>query len=158
MHHMIPWRRSEERGVSDLFSTLQRDMNRLFENFAFTTPRWDNPAVATAFYPKVDIAEGPEAFEIIAELPGMQEKDIHCTLTGNMLTLRGEKKVEKEEKKKEYYSLERSYGAFERTFNLPADVEPGKVSAKMKDGVLNIMVPKTMSAQKSTKTITIQGS
>lgn len=158
MQSLIPWRRNEERSVFDMFNQLQRDMNRVFDSFMSPTSRYEGSMMpGMHFNPKVDLAENPEGYEIVAELPGLTEKDIHCTLTGNLLTLRGEKKSEREDKKKDYHYVERSYGSFERTFNLGAEVEPGKVSARMKDGVLTIMVPKSMSAQKATKQITIHG-
>ena len=92
--------------------------------------------------PAVDIAEKDKAYEITAELPGLDEKNIDVKVANGMLTIRGEKKEEKEEKKKDYYLSERRYGSFERRFQIPEGVESDKIEASFKKGILTVTLPK----------------
>lgn len=94
------------------------------------------------WYPSVDIAETKDEVIVKAEIPGMTKEDVSISLQENVLTLRGEKKLEKEEKGKTFYRTERSYGSFVRSFNLPTAVLGNKVKAVYKDGVLQITLPK----------------
>jgi HSP20 family protein len=91
-----------------------------------------------------------------AELPGMKKEDIDVSLTEDTITISGEKKKEEKIEKKDYYSLERSYGSFKRSFSLPAEVQTEKASAKFKDGVLEIRIPKTEEAKKKEKKVLIE--
>lgn len=108
--------------------------------------------------PAVDIAERENAYEITAELPGMDEKDIDLTIADGALTIKGEKSEETEEKKKDYYVSERRYGSFQRSFALPEGVDPDKIEASFNKGVLTITLPKTPEAQKAKKKIEVKGS
>ena len=78
-----------------------------------------------------------------AELPGMERKDITLNLEKNVLTLKGERRFEKEAKDENYHRIERSYGSFQRSIPLPAAVDDSKVDASFRDGLLNIVLPKT---------------
>ena len=84
--------------------------------------------------PAVDIAETDKAYEITAELPGMDEKNIEVKFADGVLTIRGEKKDEKEEKKKDYYLSERSYGSFQRSFQVPDGVDTDKIEVDLQVG------------------------
>lgn len=106
--------------------------------------------------PAVDISEKPDAFEICAELPGMDEKDIEIKLANGTLTIKGEKKSEREEKDKDYHYSERSYGAFQRSFTLPPDVDAEQIQANFSKGVLSLHLPKRPEAINAEKTIPIQ--
>ena len=111
----------------------------------FRTVDWAAPAV--------DIAEKDKAFEITAELPGLDAKDVDITLrNGN----KGEKHEDKEEKSKDYYLQERRFGSFERSFSLPDGVDAGKIEASFKNGVLTVSLPKTAEAQKPVKKVEIK--
>ena len=101
--------------------------------------------------PRVDFSEIDEGYELTAELPGMGEDDVECTLSGNMLTVKGEKQEEKEEEKKGFYLKERHYGSFMRNFTLPEDVNPDKLEAEVSEGVLRVFMPKCEKKQKSRK-------
>jgi len=101
--------------------------------------------------PKVDFSEIDDGYELTAELPGMGEEDVECTLSGNMLTVKGEKQEEKEEKKKGYYLKERHYGSFMRNFTLPEDVDSEKMEATVSDGVLRVFMTKCEKKPKSRK-------
>jgi HSP20 family protein len=98
---------------------------------------------AWEWMPDVDIAETDGNITVKAELPGMDAKDIDIDVTGDVLTLRGEKKTEEEKKEDRYYCRERHYGSFQRSFRLPAGVQSDKVDAEFKNGVLSINVPKS---------------
>jgi HSP20 family protein len=98
--------------------------------------------------PSVDIMEDKGDIVVKAELPGVKKEDIDITLTDDTITISGEKKKEEEVKKKDYYRYESSYGSFCRTFSLPSEVQSDKAKTKMKDGVLEIRIPKTEEAKK----------
>ena len=101
--------------------------------------------------PKVDFSEIDDGYELTAELPGMSVEDVECTLSGKMMTVKGEKQEEKEEEKKGYYLKERHYGSFMRNFTLPEDVDANKIDASVSDGVLRVFMPKSEKMQKSRK-------
>jgi HSP20 family protein len=139
------------------FRSLQREMNRMFENF------WLEPFGAFeewpgAFVPTVDVTEEDKEVRISAELPGMDEKDIDVTVRNNILTIQGEKKQEQEKKQKGFYRKESSYGTFRRVIDLPAEVDESKAEAEFKKGILRIRLPKTAEAQTKTKKIKIKSS
>jgi HSP20 family protein len=92
--------------------------------------------------PSFDIAETDDNFIVTAELPGMDAKDVHVTLTNGILTVKGERKHEKEEKEKNYHLKEMRGGAFYRSVRLPGDVKTEKVNAIYKNGVLKLTLPK----------------
>lgn len=109
-----------------------------------------------ASMPAVDVAETDKAFEITAELPGLEEKDIEVKLANGGLTIKGAKNEEKEEKKKDYYLHERRYGAFERYFDMPEGIDKDKIEATFKKGVLTVLLPKTPEAQQAEKKIPVK--
>ena len=106
--------------------------------------------------PAMDIVEKDGAFEVTAELPGLDAKDIEVQLADGMLTIKGEKKQEeKEEKTKGRYVSERRYGSFRRTLQVPGGVDAEKIEASYKSGVLTVTLPKSPEAQKKQKTIPV---
>ncbi|MFZ3138625.1 MAG: Hsp20/alpha crystallin family protein [Thermodesulfovibrionales bacterium] len=106
--------------------------------------------------PSMDIFTEGDDVVVKAELPGMKKEDIDVSLTKDTISISGEKKKEEKVEKKDYYSLERSYGSFKRSFSLPAEVQTEKASAKFKDGVLEIRIPKTEEAKKKEKKVMIE--
>jgi len=147
--------RSTRRDDDHPFYSLQRQMNSLFDDF-FTgfdaAPRGLSGGGVGSFVPSIDVKESEKDFTIRAELPGVDEKDIEVNVTGDTVTLRGEKKEEKEDKGKNYYYLERSYGSFNRVIPLGSEADADKAQASFKNGVLNITIPKSQSAKvKGTK-------
>jgi HSP20 family protein len=104
----------------------------------------------------VDITEKDRGFEIKAELPGIDEKDIEVKLVNGGLLIKGEKKEEKEEKDAGYVMSERSYGSFERYFGLPEGVDTDKIAATYDKGVLTVTLPKTKEAKLQEKKIMVQ--
>lgn len=148
------------------FETLRREIDRMFDDVAggfwrspFRTMlaepsgRSELPWVSA---PPVDVVEKEGEYQITAELPGLEQKDIQVSCTGSTLTIKGEKKEEKEEKHKDYYLSERHFGAFQRAFSIPQDVDAGKIDAKFKNGVLTLTLPKTAEAKKNEKKIEVK--
>lgn len=153
------WGTPARRG-EDPFTSLRRDIDRLFEDFfrgPSLAPRED-AGTAAVLTPRIDVSETDQAIQINAELPGVDEKNIDVQLSGDMLTIRGEKRVEREEKHKDknYHLIERAYGAFARTIRLPFDADPDKVEASFDKGVLTVTVPKPEEAQQKTKRIEVK--
>jgi HSP20 family protein len=134
-----PWTRTE-----DPFTSLQREVERVFEDFSRGLPTFAAPA--TELTPKMDASETDKEFELTFELPGLEEKDVEVNVSDNVLTVRGEKKAEKEQKDKDYRVVERSYGSFARSVELPAGVAPDKIIATITKGVLKVTVPKPAPA------------
>lgn len=148
------------------FETLRDEVNRLFDDFGGSLWRgpfrhalpdldalWQRSGGAFA---AVDVAEKDNAYEITAELPGLDEKNIEVTIANGGLTIKGEKKEEKEEKKKDYYLKERRFGSFQRSFALPDSVDPDKIEASFNKGVLTVKLPKKPEAINSEKKIAVK--
>ncbi|HRV45498.1 MAG TPA: Hsp20/alpha crystallin family protein [Smithellaceae bacterium] len=124
------------------FLPIQREMNRLFDDFFRDFNLKPLGKVWTSgFEPSMDVWENDKKIHIKAELPGLDEKDIDVTLTPDALTIRGEKKEEKEDKGNDYWYKETSYGSFQRSIALPEGIHQEKVEAKFKNGVLHIEIP-----------------
>lgn len=137
----------------DAFTALRTEVDKLFDNFSrpgslFSRGFFDlEPfrGIGTQGgikMPVVNVAETDKEFEITAELPGIEEKDVDVTLADGVLTVKGEKKEEKEDKDKNYYLAERSYGAFQRSFRLPENADEDKISAAVAKGVLTVKIAK----------------
>jgi HSP20 family protein len=150
------------------FDRLRSEIDRLFDDFGMGSwrssfrrgvfdvePFWRGE-ISWGKVPAVDIAETAKGYEITAELPGIDEKNVEVGYADGMLTIKGEKKDEKEEKKENYYLSERSYGSFQRSFRVPDGVDADKVEASFKNGVLTVTLPKTPEAQKKDKRIEIK--
>ena len=148
--------------------SLRQEIDRLFADFGVGS--WRLPFRSSLFdmdpfrrakaafsgVPAVDVAETEKGYKVVAELPGMDEKNIEVKIANSMLTIKGEKQEEKQEEKQDYYIRERSFGSFERTFPVPDGVELDKVDASFKKGVLTVTLPKTAEAQKVEKKITVK--
>jgi HSP20 family protein len=137
--------------VSQPFLSLQREIDRLFDDFTRGFPTFSmTSASGGKLMPVTDVTETDKVIEITAELPGLEEKDVQINLAENVLTIKGEKKAEKEQKEKDFRMVERSYGAFERTIALPEGVNPDSIKATIAKGVLTVTVPKPAPAQAKT--------
>ncbi len=119
------------------FGSLQREMDRLFEDF------FRRSGLPARWGPAVDVVETSDNVIVRAELPGMDPKDVDISISGDTLTIKGEKREEKEDKGKSFYRVERSYGSFCRTISLPAGVEADKAKADYNNGVLEVTLPKS---------------
>lgn len=112
-----------------------------------TVPDWS---------PKVDIKETGESYVIKAELPGVKREDVSVTLEQGVLSIRGEKKFEKEFDDEKTHRVECSYGSFVRSFSLPDSVQEECVTAKYKDGLLNLIIPKAKKAKQKSIEINVE--
>lgn len=127
--------------VSDLVS-LQDEMNRLFLDFFGRTP--GRRLVGDSLWaPVMDIEETKDDIIVKAEIPGMTKEDVKIQVTGDILTISGERKREEETRDKTYHRIERSYGQFQRMITLPSEVQSAKAKASYENGVLTIKLPKS---------------
>ncbi len=152
----------------DVFSGLRQEIDRIFDDFdrffgrsLFARPSLDLAPMRRSLAgwgatPSVDVVESGDAFLIKADCPGMTESDIHINVSGDMLTIKGERKEEKEEKRENYYLSERRFGSFERSFQIPDAVDADKIDASFKNGVLEIRLPKKPEAVKPERRIPIK--
>ena len=147
-------------------NALRGEIDRLFEEFRFSnrfpfTPRTFKdletlfPGPARSASPAVDIEEKDKEYELTAEVPGMDEKEIEIHVANGVLTIKGKKEERTEEKKKDYVFSERRFGSFERRMPLPEGIDPDRITATMKKGVLVLTLPKTAEAQKPQKKIEV---
>jgi HSP20 family protein len=140
--------------------SLRQEMDNLFETWTKDLGIPQTSWTRAEYLPRMNVSETDKELQITAELPGVEQKDIEVTLTGGELLIKGEKKSEIDEKKDEqgraYHRVERSFGSFQRRMSLPYDVDPNKVQAAFKDGVLTLTLPKPPEVQKATKKIEIK--
>jgi HSP20 family protein len=154
------------------FEALRREIDRLFQDIetgkplvrpAFGGPIFDFEPFSRGepswgAIPAVDVVEKEGHFEITAELPGVDPKDIEVNVNMDTLRIKGEKREEKEteDQKKDFHLSERRFGAFQRTFRFPEHVNPDKIEASFRDGVLTIVLPKSEETQPPGKNIPIK--
>lgn len=153
---LIPPKPANVARLDEHFFALQRNINRIFDD-AFRG--WPAPLERESLpvMPSVDVKETEKAVEVTAELPGVDQKDVHVTYASGVLTIKGEKKAEKEESKEGYQLSERSYGSFMRSMSID-DVDADRIEASFANGVLKITLAKSPSAKAKTKTIEIKTS
>jgi HSP20 family protein len=133
---------------------LQTQLNRIFEPFARFAVG-DEDLVSGTWVPPVDVAETQEKILVRAELPGMKQEDIQIEFENGLLTLRGERKIEKQEAVT-WLRVERTYGNFSRSFTLPRTIDAERISAVYRDGILEIEVPKREEAKPKQIRIAVQ--
>jgi len=125
---------------------VQELQNRVLHALQTSPSQCENgqcrPSAAADWVPVVDVVEDEKEYLIKAELPEVSKENVRVTVEKGKLTLSGERKFEKDENGKKYHRVERSYGSFSRTFNLPENVDPEKVEADFKDGVLRVHLTK----------------
>src|SRR4051812_17186977 len=158
---LIPWKRGHQapahRGEEfSPFMTLHREVNRLFDDvmrdFQMTPFGSDRYFDRSLAWPNIEMSETDREVKVTAELPGLEEKDVKVELAGDVLVIKGEKRSETENEEQRF--TERCYGSFERRIPVE-DVDQDKVSAKFKNGVLTLTLPKTPAAQSKVKRIEI---
>jgi HSP20 family protein len=150
------------------FESLRREVDRLFEDFTVNPfrlplrrpafdiePFWQPESWVAA--PAIDFVERDNAFEVTAELPGLDEKNIEVKLSNGVLTIKGQKEEDKVEKKEDFHLRERRFGSFVRSIRVPETVDADKVEASFKKGVLAVTLPKRPEAQKPVKKIEVKG-
>ena len=140
---------------TDMFSSLQREIDKVFQDFGRGVPALGDFG-KTAMAMKVNIAEHDGGIEVTAEMPGCAPEDIDVQLKDGILTIKGEKKVEKDDKQKDYHIMERSYGMLERSFSLPAEVDASKVDAQFDKGVLKVTLPKLPEEKSKVQKIAVK--
>jgi HSP20 family protein len=166
MRDLIPWNRGRDvttrrLGAEHPLMTFQRDLDRMFDDL---WQNFDLPVFGRferergMITPRLDLHETETEIVVTAELPGMEEKDVEVVLGDNVLTIKGDKKVEHEEKEKGYAYSERSFGSFERRIPIDTEIVSDKVDAVFKNGVLTVTLPKTPEARKQFKRVPVRGS
>ncbi len=147
---LVPFtsRSNATRPEAGAFGTLHREIDRLFDDFTrgfgVGTPMTNN------VLPSIDVTATDKQIVITAELPGLERKDVDVTLEDNILTIRGEKKIEtesKDDKTKNVHVSERAYGVFYRMLELPTGIDPSTVQATMSKGVLKVTIPKPVHSE-----------
>lgn len=163
MRDLIPWSRGRDvtvrRGEDNPFLALHREMNRLFDDVfrgfdlaPFGSERMLDRVMGG--WPSIEVSETEKEIKVVAELPGLEEKDVNVELANGVLAIKGEKKTETEDKDRLF--SERYYGRFER--RIPVDeIDEQGVSATFKNGVLTVTLPKAPQAQSKVKRIAING-
>jgi HSP20 family protein len=132
---LIRWEPARE------LQTLQQEVNRLFGN-VFDAPQGAGNGGQRRWIPAMDLVEEGDHYVLRADLPGLSEGDVKVELEDNVLTISGERKSEREERKDGYYRVERASGRFSRSLTLPEGVDPDRIEAHFKNGVLEVRVPK----------------
>ncbi|MFZ5801569.1 MAG: Hsp20/alpha crystallin family protein [Candidatus Omnitrophota bacterium] len=125
----------------DMLTDLQSEMNRVFNRSLTGRPS------ASVFHPEIDLREENDHYVLSADLPGLKREDFSLSVEGNHLTLKGERKREKEHKEKGYWYSERICGTFARTIEFPTELQAEKAKASFKDGVLEVILPKSENAK-----------
>ena len=144
MFDILPWKRNKDSQSKELRRDIESMYDRFFEpdfmpsTYLFGKGKWG---------PKLDISEGRKNITVKAEIPGIEAKDLDISIDGRLLNIRGEKKQEQTEKEETYYRVERSYGYFNRKIELPTEVDPDKVDASYKKGILKIKLRKTQLSE-----------
>ncbi len=136
------------------FAVLRREMDRLWDQASsngLTSSIWEDDGGAV----RMDVAETDKDVQIVADLPGVDLKDVDISLANNTLTIRGEKKSERDEKKADFHLVERRFGAFTRKVTLPEGCDPAQVKAEYANGVLKVVVPKPAEIVAATHKIKI---
>ena len=130
----------------DPFSQMQELLN--WDPFeAMTQLMGGARGAGPTFVPAFEVKETQDAFVFKADLPGVQDKDLDISLTGDRLVVSGKRESEKREENERYFAYERNFGSFSRAFTLPGGVDADHISADLKDGVLNLVLPKKPEVQ-----------
>jgi HSP20 family protein len=126
----------------NLYGDVGKEMSRLLARFAGEQED-DNSSVVTSHWaPTVDIKEDKDRFVLYADVPGVDPKDIEITMDNGVLTIKGERTLETEEERQGYKRMERARGTFYRRFSLPDSADPEHISARGRNGVLEVSIPK----------------
>jgi HSP20 family protein len=156
---LVPWSRGErERTPSTRSETmspvvsLHREMNRLFDD-VFRGFEGSAFGGSRGAWPSMDVEETDKEYRVTAELPGLEERDVEVLMQDGVLTLRGEKRLEKDPGNRRF--SERFYGRFERQISLDRDIDESAINATFRNGVLTVTVPKSTQAAERTKRIPI---
>lgn len=136
--------------------TLQDRMNRVFDEVWGRRTRGDEDYLSSAWIPAVDVRESREALEIQVEVPGIDPKDVQVAVENGILVIKGSRNFEKATEGETYHRVERSYGSFERSFTLPTNIDPERVKATYRHGVLHLSLAKREEAKPRSIAINIE--
>ncbi|HWP84783.1 MAG TPA: Hsp20/alpha crystallin family protein [Terriglobia bacterium] len=136
MSTLIRWEPTRE------LATLRERMDRLFNEALGRTWGGEEGLSTGIWNPAVDVFETPDSIILKADLPDVNKNDVDVSIENNVLTIKGERKLEREMKEHNYYRMERSYGNFSRSFTLPPTVDSEKAEAEFANGVLTLTLPK----------------
>lgn len=131
-----------------------RDLTSRFNSILSDFDRWEGEE--GTFRPVVNTREGEFAYHVDVDLPGVKKEDIKINVTGNRLTMSGERHHKEEVKEEDYHRVESSFGRFERSFTLPDDADGENITAANKDGVLEVIIPKLKTQAEPVKQITVK--
>jgi HSP20 family protein len=158
MRAVLPtlWDRDEK--VPAGISSFRREMDRLFDDFSrgLRTPNALTDIGDFDLAPEMDVSDGEKEIRLSIELPGVSEKDIDVSASGQVISISGEKKSESETKNGDLYRSERSYGSFCRSLSMPFNIDGDKVQAKLANGVLTVTIPKPAEMVEKTKKIAVK--
>ncbi len=159
---LVPWRDKSQTSATredfhDPFFSFRRDVDRMFDDFfngfgrrGVGSPSWAAPT------PSLDLTETEKEIVVTAEMPGLDDKDFEVNVSGDLLTLKGEKKAEHEHRNGDSYYMERRFGSFSRSVRLPFEVQDEKVDARYEKGVLTIRVPKPADMQRQVRRVEVR--
>ena len=160
---IVPWRGKSQAPAPpedsyDPFIAFRREVDRMFDDFF---SGFGNRALAPSggwpgVTPTIDVTENDKEVMVTAEMPGLSDKDFEVTVSGDLLTLRGEKRSEHEERNGNAHYVERRFGSFSRSVRLPFEVKDEDVDAKYDKGVLTIRVPKPAELQRPARRIDVR--
>ena len=153
--NLIPWRNKHEdrtggRAGERPLASLRGEIDNLFDRFfhdSWGSSVFEGLPARFGAAPRVDVSESEDEVRVRAELPGVDPKEVEIKVVGSMLTISGEKQEDREEKRRNYHYVERQFGSFSRTVQLPTSVDPDKVDASFKNGVLTVLVGKRPDAK-----------
>lgn len=151
MFDLLPFKRRS--AVPNVLSEMDEMVKRMWYGFPFHNLQED---LEIGWSPRLDVSETDDALEVVADLPGLEKKDISISLEDDLLTIKGERKEEKEKKGKQFHTIERRSGTFYRALRLPVEVENEKIEAAFKDGVLTVTLPKTKESKRKVAQIAIK--
>lgn len=152
LRRISDWPSGMWRSPFEELERMRRDMDRLFQDLTegiFREPR-------AGVFPLVNVTEGNDNYYVRAELPGIKAEDLDISVTGNSLSIAGERRIRAEDEKANYHRREREAGKFSRVVSLPVQVDPAKVEASCVDGILTVVLPKSEAAKP--KQITVKTS
>ena len=160
---LIPWREksqvpADRENFDDSFVAFRRDVDRMFDDFFNgSLARLPGFTRLRAAGPSVDVEDNEKEFVVIAELPGLDDKDFEVTLAGDVLTIKGEKRSEHEDRTGGLSYVERRFGSFSRSVRIPFEVADEQIDAKYDKGILTVRVPRPAAAQRQVRRIEVKG-
>jgi HSP20 family protein len=137
-------------------TSLQDRVNRLFDEAWGHGRHGEEEFISGSWVPAVDVRETKDSLEMHAELPGIEPKDVEISVENGVLTLKGSRNFEKATEGQTYHRVERAFGAFERSFTLPTNVDPERINAVYRQGVLHLTLPKREEAKPKAISIKVE--